>query len=593
MYSNIKRLFDIPVYQKNNKALLHAFNTKENGVWQRESTISFLEKAQILSKALLEIGVQKDDKIAIVTHLNCTQWHLVDMAVQHVGAILVPIYPTVSNADFEYILNHAEVKFCFVSDVELLDKIEEIKDLVPSLQEIFGFKKFKNCRNLAVLHQIGKISTRDSELENIKNSIQTEDLVTIIYTSGTTGKPKGVMLSHRNLISNIIYISDCMPKNVQRALSFLPICHVFERMALYRFQMDSVEIYFAESIDKIGENAQDIKPEIMTVVPRMIEKIYDKILSKANELGKIKRLIFDWSLHLANQYEPFEEKSFWYNFKLKIARKLIFQRWKDALGGEIKALICGSAPLQTKLIKIFDAAGIPILEGYGMTETAPIISGPQWKKGEYKVGSVGKPLKNMKLRIADDGEILVKGENVMMGYYKEKELTAENFTADGFFKTGDIGHLDSEGFLKITDRKKEMFKTSGGKYIAPQVIENKLKASNFIEEAIVVGAGEKMPCALIVPDFDFIKSWIITKKYDTIDVTSFQSIVENKIIKDRINEEIESVNSNLGNWEQIKRHTLLPAVWSIDTGELTPTLKLKRTVIMEKYKAIYEKLYGR
>ena len=593
MYSTIKRLFDIPVYQKNNKALLNAFNTKVNGVWKRESTATFLDNAQILSKALLEIGVQKGDKIAIVTHINCTDWHFVDIAVQQVGAILVPIYPTVSNDDFEYILNHAEVKFCFVSEVELFDKIKEVKELVPSLQEIFGFNEFKNGRSLAVLHQIGQNSKLDFELENIKESIQTNDLVTIIYTSGTTGKPKGVMLSHANLISNIIFISDCMPKNIQRALSFLPICHVFERMALYRFQLDSVEIYFAEAIDKIGENAQDIKPEIMTVVPRMIEKIYDKILSKANELGKIKRLIFNWSLHLANQYQPFTEQSFWYNFKLKIARKLIFQRWKDALGGEIKALICGSAPLQTKLIRIFDAAGIPILEGYGMTETSPIISGPQWRKGEYKVGTVGKPLKNMEVQIAEDGEILVKGENVMLGYYKEHDLTAENFTRDGFFKTGDIGHIDEDGFMKITDRKKEMFKTSGGKYVAPQVIENKLKASNFIEEVMVVGAGEKMPCALIVPDFDFIKSWIISKKIHNIDVTSFKNIVEDKIVKERINEEIGQVNASLGNWEQIKKHTLLPQVWSIETGELTPTLKLKRTVIMEKYKVIYEKMYGR
>jgi len=594
-YNTIKRLFDIPFFQLQNNPLSNAFNNKQNGQWIGESSQSFIDKFTLLSKAFLELGIQRNDKIAIITEVNCTEWHIIDMAIQQVGAISVPVYPNLSEADTSYIFNHASVKFCFVSSQDLCKKINKLKSELPQLKDVYAFNAgdVGNEFSLSSLLSLGQKSDKDDLLIEIKNRIQFEDLVTIIYTSGTTGKPKGVMLSHKNIISNIIYTIDCVPTQLGVALSFLPICHAFERMATYLYQMVSVQIYFAESVEKLAENAQEIHPHIMTVVPRLIEKVYDKIMVKAHDLKGIKRNLFFWSLELVKNYEPFQKNSFLFNFKLSIARKLIFNKWKAALGGEIQVLICGSAALQTRLIRIFDAAGLPILEGYGMTEASPIVSGAKWVKEGYQVGTTGKPLKNITVKLAEDGEILIKGDNVMMGYYREPEMTAEVFSEDGFFKTGDVGIINERGLLRITDRKKEMFKTSGGKYIAPQTIENKMKGSKFIEDFMVVGANEKMPCAFIQPDFEFLKSWIKEKGFTGIDVASNKTIIESKEVSERIQREVDQVNQCLGKWEQIKKITIVPEIWSVEMGVLTPTLKLKRNSLMKLYEREYQLMYNK
>ena len=416
-------------------------------------------------------------------------------------------------------------------------------------------------------------------------------MATIIYTSGTTSRPKGVMLSHWNIISNIINCQDRLPvKTGSTALSFLPVCHVFERMLTYLYQYDGLQLYFAESIDKISDNLREVKPHILTVVPRLIEKIYDKIFAKGAELTGIKRTLFFWALNLGFRYKPYGENGWWYELQLKIANKLIFNKWREALGGRVEMIVSGSAALSPRLAKVFSAAGLTIMEGYGLTETAPVISVNREAGRYWKIGTVGKPVNNVQVKIAEDGEILVKGENVMLGYYKDEAQTKENIT-DGFFHTGDIGELDKEGFLKITDRKKEIFKTSGGKYVSPQLIENKLKLSRFIENAMVVGEGEKMPAAIIQPNFPFVKEW--ARRHNVNIGTTNAEIAASPILHERVAKEVERVNQRLGKWEQVKLFAFTPDEWTIDDGHLTPTLKLKRRVIKQKYIDIYNKFYNK
>jgi long-chain acyl-CoA synthetase len=416
-------------------------------------------------------------------------------------------------------------------------------------------------------------------------------LATIIYTSGTTGKPKGVMLSHNNIVSNVLDSSPRIPfeEGSSRALSFLPICHIFERVILYIYQYYSVSIYFAESIEKLSDNIKEVKPTVFSVVPRLLEKVYDKIYAKGAELTGIKKKLFFWAIELGLKYEPYGANGFWYETQLKIARKLIFSKWQEGLGGNLTVMVSGSAALQQRLTRVFAAAGMPVMEGYGLTETSPVISVNDIRNRGFKVGCVGKPINNVEVKIANDGEILCKGPNVMIGYYKDPELTAE-VIKDGYFHTGDIGEIDTEGFLKITDRKKEMFKTSGGKYIAPQIIENTLKQSLFIEQVMVIGDGEKMPAAFIQPSFDFIKEWAKRHSFDVGDLN--EEITSNPEVIKRIQEEVDIANDKFGSWEKIKRFELTPNVWSIDGGELTPTLKLKRKVVREKYADLYQKIYG-
>ena len=588
---SITRLFDFPYYQQENFNIADALVTKQDGEWIRTSTDEYIAKANAISRALLHIGVQKNDKIAIISSNNRTEWNIMDIGVLQTGAQTVPIYPTIAEDDYQYILNHSESIYCFVSDAEVLRKVNAIKSNVPTLKEVYSFNIIEGCKHWTELLELGKDEKNQNEVENRKNNVSSEDLATIIYTSGTTGRPKGVMLSHHNIVSNVINSAPRIPfeKGNSRALSFLPVCHIFERMILYLYQYYGVSIYFGESIDKISDNIKEVKPNVMSAVPRLLEKVYDSIIAKGTLLTGIKKKLFFWAIELGLRYEPYGANGWWYEFQLKIARKLIFSKWKEGLGGNLDLMVSGSAALQTRLARIFAAAEIPVMEGYGLTETSPVITVNDTRNFGFRVGTVGKVIDGVTVKIAEDGEILCKGPNVMMGYYKDEKLTSE-VIIDDYFHTGDIGEFDTDGFLKITDRKKEMFKTSGGKYIAPQLIENTMKQSRFIEQIMVIGDGQKMPSAFIQPSFDFIKEWAKIHKI-TIGTTN-EEIVSNLKVIERIQEEVDKLNEKFGNWEKIKRFELTPDLWTIEGGHLTPTLKLKRKVVMEKYLDLFNKIYN-
>lgn len=588
--SAITRLFDFPYHQQKNYNIPDALVTKQDGVWVKTSTDEYIEKANTISRALLRLGIQKNDKIAIISSNNRTEWHIMDIGTLQTGAQTVPIYPTISEADYEYILNHSEASYCFVSDEVVLDKLNAIKHNVSKLKDIYCFNKIEGCKNWSELLELGKDTSNQAEVEERKNNVKPLELATIIYTSGTTGKPKGVMLSHHNIVSNVLDSASRIPFEAgkSKALSFLPICHIYERMVTYIYQYYGVAIYFGESIEKISDNVKEIGPNVMTGVPRLIEKVYEKIIAKGSELTGIKKKLFFWAISVGLKYEPDGANGWWYEFQLSIARKLIFSKWKAGLGGNLDLIVNGSAALQPRLARVFAAAEIYVMEGYGLTETSPVISVNDRRNGGFKIGTAGKIIDNVEVKIAEDGEILCKGPNVMMGYYKDEKLTSEAIV-DGYFHTGDIGQVDKDGFLKITDRKKEMFKTSGGKYIAPQLIENAMKQSRFIGEIMVVGDGEKMPGAFIQPDFEFVKQWA-KKKNLNIGSNNKEIIANEEVIK-RIDEEVERINEKFGNWERIKRFQLTPDVWSIDGGHLTPTMKLKRKSVMEIYKDLYDKIY--
>ncbi len=589
--TKITRLFDFPYYQLDKQNLEDALVTKYNGEWIKTSTQEYINKANAVSRALLRMGIQKDDKIAIISTNNRTEWNIMDIGALQTGAQTVPVYPTISEEDYEYILNHSGSKFCFVSDTEVLRKLNLIKDNVPTLTEIFSFNEIEGCKNWKELLVLGEDNSNQNEVEDRKNAVVTTDLATIIYTSGTTGRPKGVMLSHQNIVSNVLDSDNRIPfaEGSSRAMSFLPICHIFERMILYLYQYYGVSVYFGESIDKISDNIKEVKPNVITAVPRLLEKVYDKIYAKGTELTGIKKKLFFWAIDLGLRYEPYGANGFWYEFQLKIARKLIFSKWKEGLGGNLDLMVSGSAALQPRLARVFAAAGIPVMEGYGLTETSPVITVNDQRNKGFKVGTVGKPIDNVEVKIAEDGEILCKGPNVMIGYYKDENQTKE-VLRDGYFHTGDIGEFDNEGFLRITDRKKEMFKTSGGKYIAPQILENTMKQSRFIEQIMVIGDGQKMPGAIIQPSFDFVKEWASLHNISL--GNSNEEIVGNPKVIERIQQEVDLLNEKFGNWEKIKRFELTPDIWSIDGGQLTPTLKLKRKVVLEKYKGLYDKIYN-
>jgi long-chain acyl-CoA synthetase len=589
--TKITRLFDFPYYQLEKNNLPNCLVTKYDGQWISTSTQEYLNKANAISRALIRLGIQKNDKIAIISSSNRTEWNVMDIGSLQVGAQTVPIYPTIAAEDYEYILNHSESKYCFVSDDVVYEKLMAVKQNIPLLQEVYCFNEIGGCKNWKELLELGADQSNQDVVEDRKKNVKPEELATIIYTSGTTGKPKGVMLSHNNIVSNVLDSSPRIPFNegTSVALSFLPICHIFERVILYIYQYYSVSIYFAESIEKLSDNIKEVKPTVFSVVPRLLEKVYDKIIAKGEDLTGIKKKLFFWAIDLGLRYEPYGANGWWYEFQLNIARKLIFSKWKEGLGGNLNVMVSGSAALQHRLIRVFAAAGMPVMEGYGLTETSPVIAVNDQRNYGFKVGTVGRMINNVEVKIAADGEILCKGPNVMMGYYKDQKLTDE-VIVDGFFHTGDIGEVDANGFLKITDRKKEMFKTSGGKYIAPQLIENAMKQSLFIEQIMVIGDGEKMPGAFIQPSFDFIKEWAKRKNIN-VGITNTE-IASNPDVIARIEKEVEKFNEKFGNWEKIKRFELTPDIWSIDGGHLTPTLKLKRKIVMEKYKDLYQKIYS-
>lgn len=585
----ITRLFDFPKYQLEKYNLDKAFTCKYNGKWESISSKEYVEKSNTISRGLLKLGVEPNDKIAVISTTNRTEWNIMDIGILQIGAQNVPIYPTISKEDYEYILNHSEAKYCFVSDREILEKINAVKEKT-NLKGIYTFDDIENEKSWKEILKLGEDTSNQNTLDDRKNNVKANDLATLIYTSGTTGKPKGVMLSHGNLVSNVLNSEKRVPFDYGRSksLSFLPVCHVFERMILYLYQYCGVEVYFAESIEKMSDNLKEIKPNVMTAVPRLYEKVYDKIVAKGSELSGIKKMLFFWAIKIGLKYEPYGKNGWWYEKKLGIARKLIFSKWKEGLGGNLDLMVSGSAALQPRLTRIFAAAEMPIMEGYGLTETSPVISVNDQRNGGFRVKTVGRVIDNVEVKIATDGEILVKGPNVMQGYYKDSKKTEEVMTGD-YFHTGDIGEIDAGGFLKITDRKKDMFKTSGGKYVIPSLIENQLKQSRFIEQIMVIGEGEKMPAALIQLNSEFIEEW--AKRHDNIDFTSYSDIIKNPILIDRVQEEVNECNSNFGKWEQIKKFEITSDIWSIDGGHLTPTLKMKRKVIKEKYSHLIEKIY--
>lgn len=584
-FEEVKRLIDIPDFQLKNSPLEVCMSRKVKGKWESISTQEFIRQVNLMSIGLLKSGIKPGDKIALITTTNRPEWNITDMALLQIGAVNVPLYPTISSSEYEYIMSDSDAVLCFVSDLELAKKVEIAKSNVKSLQKIYTFDHVEGYEHWSVLQQNDEVAAR--QVLDIKNQIKDTDLATIIYTSGTTGVPKGVMLSHRNLVSNAVACTERIPYGPgYKSLSFLPINHVYERMKNYLYLITGISIHFAESMDTIGDNIREVKPHVFSAVPRLLEKVYDRILEKGNALTGLKKKIFFWSLRVAEQYDP--HKGGFYKIKLAIARKLVFSKWQEGLGGNIKAVASGSAPLQPRLARIFLAAGVNVWEGYGLTETSPVISVNCTKNDGIRIGTVGRVINGVTVKIAHDGEICVKGPNIMMGYYKKPEQTAEVIDSEGWFHTGDIGELVEGEFLKITDRKKEMFKTSGGKYIAPQKIENLLKGSVFIEQSVVIGSGQKFPAAIIVPAFSYIKSWLAEKG---VSVSTNAQMVQEPLVIEAIKKEVERINGELGSWEQIKKVELLNQEFTIQGGELTPTLKLKRKVIDQKYEAVMAKIY--
>ena len=590
MPREITRLFDFAYYQLEKYNLEKAFTTKYHGKWVSTSTREYIDKANAMSRGLLRLGVKPGDKIAVITSANRTEWNILDIGIMQLGAISIPIYPTISKEEYAYIFNHSEAIYCFLSDAVLYEKAISAKKNAPSIKEIYSFEEIGGCKNWEEVLELGKDESNQAEVEAAKNSVKPFDLATIIYTSGTTGQPKGVMLSHNNIVTNVL---DSFPRlplilGTTRTLSFLPICHIFERMLHYLYQYSGTSIYFAESIEKLGENIKETNPSLMSVVPRLLEKIYDGIIAKGSELTGIKRILFFWAVELGLKYEPYGKNGWWYEQQLAIANKIIFVKWREALGGNLTTMVSGSAALQPRLARVFSAAKMQVMEGYGLTETSPVVSVNMYKGNLFKIGSVGKPIDNVEVKIAEDGEILVKGPNIMLGYYKDPEKTKSVMTGE-YFHTGDKGEVDAEGFLKITGRKKEIFKTSGGKYIVPALLENQMKQSRFIEQIIVIGEGQKMPAAIVQPNFDFLRKW--AKIHHEPILQNNEDLIENPIVIERINQEIEEGNKSFGKWEMIKRFELTPEVWGIDNGLLTPTMKPKRDEIISRYKHLYNKIY--
>ena len=582
------RLFDTLEYQKQNYPQADALCDKkgENGTWRKYSTIGLIDAVDKLSLGLLKLGYGKSDKIAIISY-NRTEWTITDLATLQIGAIDVPLYPNTSEDNYQYIFNDAGVKLAFVENRELYEKVKRVMPNCPTLKEIYSFEKIEGVKHYSEISELADESLRP-QLEEIKSSVDEFDLATIIYTSGTTGEPKGVMLSHSNIMNDVLSILEVMPHNENDiVLSFLPVCHIFERTAMYFYLSVGCSIYFAESIDKVGENLKEVRPHYFTTVPRLMEKIYEKIMDKGRELPGLKKAIFGWAVNLGFNYDALGNNSSWYNFKLNIVRKLVFSKWQEALGGRVKGIISGSAKLQPRLGRLFTAAGIPIVEGYGMTEASPVITCNRFEKGKNKIGTVGMPIPRVEIKIAENGEVLAKGPNVMMGYYNKPEETKKALDEDGWLHTGDIGELDGE-FLVITDRLKEVFKTSGGKYVAPLMIEDKMKESPFIEQIMVIGENRKFVSALVVPNFAFIEKWCHKK---CVPFSSYEEIIKDERIRKRIWEEIEKYNARLGKVQKIKKFELVADEWTVEGGELTPTLKLKRRVLLKKYADLIEKIY--
>ncbi len=588
---SVTRLFDLlNRYRELYPDKKDALAAKVNGQWLPVSAAELLLQTELVSYGFLEMGLQKGDKVATLSN-NRPEWNFIDLGLMMAGGIHVPVYPTVSTDDLRFILNDAEVKYVFVSSAELWEKIAPVVQSMPGIKAMYCFDTIPGKPHWTEIVALGKAHPAPEKVKSICDTIGANDLATLLYTSGTTGFPKGVMLSHDNIISQLLAAQTLAPVDSNsRALSFLPLNHVYERVLSYLYMYLGVGIYYAESIEKVADNLKEVQPEIFGCVPRLFEKVYDRIIAKGADLTGIKKKLFFWAVDLGLKYEINSANGAFYEWQLKFARKLIFSKWQEALGGKVKAAISGGAALQPRLARIFWAADIPILEGYGLTETSPVIAVNTLKPGGLKFGTVGKTIEKVTVRIAEDGEILCKGPNVMLGYYKRPDLTAEMIDEEGWLHTGDIGEMVDGVYLKITDRKKEIFKTSGGKYIVPQIIENKLKESRFIEQVMVIGEHQRFAAALIVPGFAFVKEWC-ERKQIPIPATN-EELIKIERVKNRIMKEVNAVNEGLGSYETIKKIELLPREWSIDRGEMTPKLSLKRKVILEANKVLVDKIYA-
>jgi long-chain acyl-CoA synthetase len=584
----VTRLFDLlPFYKNSFKFKDDVLAGKDGGKWIKYSIDQYIDAANNISYGLLQLGIKPGDKIATISN-NRPEWNFVDMGILQIGAVHVPIYPTISESDYKYILAHSEVKYVFISGKEILRKIEHILPEIPAILGVYTFKPVDEIKHLDELIRLGKSNPAPEKVDALKAAVTPDHLATLIYTSGTTGFPKGVMLSHKNLISNIMAVKHIFPVDEScKGLSYLPLCHVYERMDNYTYQYLGLSIYYAESMGTIADNIREVKPEIFTTVPRLLEKVFDKIMAKGGQLHGIKKAIFFWAVSLANHYE-LNGKGWLYNAQLRLADKLVFVKWREALGGNVRTIVSGGAALQPRLAKIFTAAGVQILEGYGLTETSPVIAVNTLEEGGRMFGTVGKPLFNVEVKIAEDGEILSRGPHIMIGYYKDPELTSKAIEPDGWFHTGDVGKLEPEGHLRITGRKKEIFKTSLGKYISPQLLENKFKESAFIDGIIILGENQKYAAALVVPDFNHLKSWC---EHKNIPYSSDKEMIKDPHVVKQFKKEIDHFNKFFGNTEQLQSFELIDHEWSLETGELTANLKLKRSYILDKYKEEVERLF--
>lgn len=581
------RLFDLAYLQQETSPGFPMFSYKDGANWVALSNTEFIEHVNQVSKGLIALGVQVGEKVALISE-NRIEWNILDFAIQQIGAVVVAIYPNISESDYNYIFNHAEIKNCIVSSKKLYTKIVSIRDSCPLLEHIFSLDKEEDIPYWQSFVADG-VSITDEQLETLRNTVNTESLASIIYTSGTTGNPKGVMLAHRNLLADTMSSEYSFPiGRGDRALSFLPVCHAYERVFQYVYMYKGLTIFFAQSMDTIGEDFKSVRPHIFSAVPRVLEKVYEKIIATGEKLTVFKRKIFFWSLRVGEQY-TLENRSWWYAIKLSIARKLVFSKWREALGGDIKGIASGSAALQERLIRLYMAAGIPIYEGYGLTEAGPCIAVNCFKRG-MKIGTVGLPLINIEIKLSEDGEILTKGENNMIGYYKNEEATAK-VLKDGWLYTGDIGQWVDGKFLKIIDRKKEMFKTSGGKYIVPQQLESKIVESSLIEQVMVIGESRKFPAALIVPNYANLVEWSKNSSPSLAKLSKIE-FLKHPEVRQQIESELNRINQSFGNWEQIKKFAIIPNEMTIETGELTPTLKMKRKVILQKYEKEVEAIYN-
>ena len=594
--SKPERLFDCIAYQLEKFPKPDMLAAKENGAWRKYSTKEISETVDALACGLMKMGVsgndmtvENQDKIAIISG-NRPEWLITDMAVQKLGAVLVPIYPTTNNHEIEFIFRDAAVKYVFVSNKELLEKVRSVRPNVPSIQNIFSFDTIPDTDHWSSLHETVNAENKE-KLDAISKTIDKQQVATLIYTSGTTGTPKGVMLTHNNILSNVMFSKESFPFEDRpdfKVLSFLPLNHIFEKMVSYIYLFSGNSIYYAESMETIGANLMEVKPDLFTTVPRLLEKVYERIMAKGAELKGIKRSLFFWAVEVGKKYDNNKNQGFWYNLQLSLANKLIFNKWREALGNNIKYIITGGAACQVRLLRIFNGARIPVYEGYGPTENSPVISVNRRGPGLNRFGTVGPILNGVEFKLEADGEICVAGPSVMKGYFKRPDLTAETII-DGWLHTGDIGVLEDGKFLRITDRKKELFKTSGGKYVAPSAIENKLKESRFIEQVVVVGAEQKFVGALIVPAFKALTEWCKQHNYDT---SSREAMIHNPEVRKFYRVLIDEYNQEFNHVEQIKKFELLPAEWSVESGELTPKLNFKRKVVLEKYKSYIEKIYS-